>query len=65
MESIPQRMCGTEQEGDSPAPALGARRCRGALLNSHLLILTVRYYVFLPKVRKQNLIKWIKLPHVL
>ena len=65
MDSIPRGMCGTEQERDSPAPGLGARRCRGALLNSHLLILTVRYDIFLPRVRKQNLIKWIKLPQVL
>lgn len=64
MESVPPGTCGSEQERDSPAPAVGARRCRGALLNSLLLILTV-LYIFCPRVRRQNLIKWVNLPQIL
>lgn len=51
MESVPPGTCGSEQERDSPAPAMDARSCRGALINFLLLILTV-LYIFRPRVRR-------------
>lgn len=64
MESVPPGTCGSEQECDSPAPSMDARRCHGALVNFLLLILTV-LYIFHPRMRRQNLIRWVNLPQIL